>query len=128
MKIYLSGGLGSNWQDEILPLLQGHQVLDPRGMLDMPEFAKRELEEVVISDCLIGYFEKDNPSGQGLCAEIAVARFHPGKQRLVILCSEKDCFVNGIVDHLFDNFLEMKLYIKNNFKSENIINSTSNES
>ena len=120
MRIYLSGGLDSNWQDEVIPLLDAHEVFDPRPLLDTPDFALRELEEVIDSDCVIGYFEKNNPSGQGLCAEMAVARFHPAKPRLLILCAEKDCFVKTLAHHFFDDFREMKKYLKHHFNLKDV--------
>jgi len=118
MKIYLSGGLNSDWQDELLPLLRGHEVIDPRCMLNIPDFARKELEEVITSDCVIGYFEKNNQSGQGLNAEIALARYHPSKKRLLILCAEKECFVSSLVDHLFSDFIKMQKHIKTHLMLE----------
>ncbi len=77
MKVYLSGGMKGDWQDEI-PNMDGVEYFDPRT--DSPQFSSAidfvnaDVEAVKDSDLVFCYMEKDNPSGIGAAWECAVAR------------------------------------------------------
>lgn len=76
MKIYLSGGMRSGWQDNV-PEIKGVSYLDPRiespQNLTMLDFVKKDIELVKESDLVFLYMEKTNPTGYGAIWECAVA-------------------------------------------------------
>lgn len=78
MRFYLAGGMrGRNWQDEVIERLShsGHTFLDPRshGLTDALDYTLWDLGGVAVSDGVIAYMERDNPSGIGLTLEIGMA-------------------------------------------------------
>jgi nucleoside 2-deoxyribosyltransferase len=75
MKIYLSGGLRSGWQD-LMPEINGVEYFDPRKESDQVKaigFVKDDIAGVKESDLVFCYMEKNNPSGLGAAWECAVA-------------------------------------------------------
>lgn len=76
MKVYLSGGMRSGWQDS-LPLVDGVKYLDPRiespQSLTMRAFVDKDIELVKESDVVFLYMEESNPTGYGAIWECAVA-------------------------------------------------------
>lgn len=91
MKIYLSGGMRSGWQDRVKNALGSqHQYADPREKGETPEWTWREygawdFMHIDQCDLMLAYMEKDNPSGYGLCAEVGYAA---GKGIPVVLVVE----------------------------------------
>lgn len=77
MRVYLSGGMKSGWQDE-MPKIDGVEYFDPR--CDSPQsksaidFVSSDIEGVKKSDLVFCYIEKDNPSGFGAAWECAIAK------------------------------------------------------
>jgi len=75
MKVYLSGGMRSNWQDIFIEGYPEIEFIDPRshGLSDPKEYTKWDMEGVRKADLVIAYLEKSNPSGLGLAFEIGYA-------------------------------------------------------
>ncbi len=77
MKVYLSGGMKSGWQDS-MPNIEGVNYFDPR--FDSPQydsaidFVKEDIDAVKDSDLIFCYIEETNPSGLGAAWECAVAK------------------------------------------------------
>lgn len=79
-KIYLAGGMRSNWQDMVKSVLSEAYAkpvlyLDPRqhGSRDENLYTSWDLAAVEASNILFVYLEKDNPGGHGLALEIGFA-------------------------------------------------------
>ena len=75
MKIYLCGGMHNNWQDSVTPLLNGHEVLDPRshGLTEEKAYTEWDLNAIRKCDAVLAFMDRDNPSGYGLNLEIGFA-------------------------------------------------------
>lgn len=75
--VYLAGGMRSGWQDQIKKALagQGFIFIDPRdhGCKDENGYTAWDLSGVSLADVVLGYLEKDNPSGAGLAVEFGWA-------------------------------------------------------
>lgn len=81
MKIYLAGGMESNWREYALRLICGDWLFDPQQRdkrrstpMSAPGYTQWDLFHIAHSDILLGYMEKDNPSGIGLALEIGYAK------------------------------------------------------
>jgi len=75
-KIYLSGGLNSNWQESILQDLEEEFIFyNPRnhGLNEAKLYTTWDLYHIKIADIVFAYMESDNPSGYGLTLEIGYA-------------------------------------------------------
>lgn len=75
--VYLAGGMGSGWQEDVIKRLEGKfNFFNPRDHhLDTPkEYTNWDLFFVSKCDIVFGYMEKDNPSGFGLTLEIGYAK------------------------------------------------------
>lgn len=75
IKVYLSGGMHSGWQDWFIKRYPHIEFLDPRSHgFTAPELYS-EWDNNAIDECdlLIAYLENDNPSGVGLAYEIGRA-------------------------------------------------------
>lgn len=91
MRVYLAGGLQTNWQEKAARLLQhnnpGINVLDPKSLksrnLPIEEIADIERDWIVTSDIVLAFLEADNPLPMGLCAELGFAHAL-GKQTLLV--------------------------------------------
>lgn len=81
-KIYLAGGLKSNWQDRAAEFLSGCELLDPRtwqetglsGYSHAVKYTESDLSAIRACDVLVAYMDSTNPSGFGLCIEIGYAK------------------------------------------------------
>jgi nucleoside 2-deoxyribosyltransferase len=76
MKVYLSGGMYSGWQEKAKGLLWHRiKVLNPceSGQTTPAEYTLWDIEAVKNADALLVYFEDDNPSGIGLSLEMGIA-------------------------------------------------------
>jgi len=85
-KVFLSGGLHSNWQDVVMTAVPGCIFLDPRSW-QSGNFFRKDLKGVDECDILFAYLEKSNPGGYGLCIEISRAE---AKGKFIIFVNEKD--------------------------------------
>jgi hypothetical protein len=75
MKVYLAGGMESNWRTGVKEALLDVVFLDPcEHGYDKPElYAAWDARAVDACDVLFAYLEADNPSGYGMVAEIGRA-------------------------------------------------------
>ncbi|WP_373031641.1 nucleoside 2-deoxyribosyltransferase domain-containing protein [Sulfurovum sp.] len=115
MKIYLAGGMKSDWQDNVIAAHPQHTYFDPRthGLDEPAEYTKWDLEHVEKADIVFACFTKDNPSGFGMCIEIGAAH-RSGKP--IILVDEKQlrswaivrCCCNIVVNNLGDGIKILK--------------------
>ena len=88
-KVYLAGGLRSNWQRKVIEACGNGMVFyNPRlHELDDPHlYTSWDIFHIDKSDILFGYLEQSNPSGVGLALEIGYAK---ALKKLVILVDEK---------------------------------------
>lgn len=89
-KIYLAGGLRSNWQKRVIEEFpDGFIFFNPRehGLeKSSTEYTTWDLHFLNQSDILFGYMEQDNPSGYGLALEIGFAK---AQGKTIILVDEK---------------------------------------
>jgi len=89
-KVYLAGGLKSNWQDKVIDRLKGRAIFfDPRqhGLeSDEKQFTVWDLHHVKNSNLLFVYIEKDCPSFYGASLEIGYAK---ALGKTIILVDEK---------------------------------------
>jgi len=89
MKIYLAGGLHSDWQNAFIERYPTVEFLDPRdhGLILAKEYTFVDRLKIKQSDLVIGYFERGNPSGLGLAYEIGYA---DGLGIPILLIDEKE--------------------------------------
>lgn len=83
MRVYLAGGLKSDWQDHVMSAVPDVSYFDPRTLntLTRPAGAAQSYgaiafhERAWLEQCHIvfAYLERDNPSGVGLAAELGYA-------------------------------------------------------
>jgi len=76
--LYLAGGMYSGWQDKVKARLGDLvEYFDPRTDADQRCLAALTVDDIrgaTSCDLMLAYFEKDNPSGLGMAAEIGMAR------------------------------------------------------
>lgn len=101
-KVYLSGGLRSNWQQKVIDSMDA-EWLDPRTLMDMMPnlqgIADIELAWIDECDMVFAYLEYNNPSGLGLSAEIGYAR---AINKPVVLVDERDDMYSAFLHCLSD--------------------------
>jgi nucleoside 2-deoxyribosyltransferase len=114
LKIFLSGGFKSNWQNNIVEKYNDDFIFfNPREHgLDNPEqYTTWDVHFVKECDILFAYMEETNPSGYGLAFELGLAY---GLGKTIILIDEKskkdDLFsryfkiLHNSSNVVFDNF------------------------
>ena len=90
-KIYLAGGLKSNWREKVIKNSVGNFIffnpkehgLEKSGS---DRYTVWDLYHVKKCDILFGFMEKDNPSGYGLSLEIGYAK---ALNKCIILIDER---------------------------------------
>jgi len=89
MRVYLSGGMRSGWQDKVKAAVSGIEWIDPREHgLELPAlYAVWDLTGVRLADVVFAYIEDDNPSGIGLALELGYAK---GLGKITILVGGHD--------------------------------------
>ncbi len=89
MKVYLSGGMRTDWQEKVKKACPNLLFADP--MLncggEFEEYAAWDVHAVRVCDLVFCYMERSNPCGAGLGAEVGHAK---GLGKTVILVLEKD--------------------------------------
>ncbi len=87
-RVYLSGGLRSNWQDLAIRECKNTSFFDPRrhGLSEPDQYAVWDLHFVKECDIVFAYMERDNPSGYGLALEVGYAK---ALGKTVILANER---------------------------------------
>lgn len=65
----------SDWQDKVIASFPHNNYFDPRthNLATAYNYTRWDLEKISMSDLIFACFEKDNPSGFGMCAEIGFA-------------------------------------------------------
>lgn len=76
LRIYLAGGMKSNWQDTVMNVCPMHEYIDPRthGLTTEDEYTKWDLDGVRGSDLVFAYMDTANPSGFGMSLEVGFAK------------------------------------------------------
>jgi hypothetical protein len=74
-KVYLSGGMRSEWRDQVRAGAPDHKYFDPttHGQSDPDLYTAWDFLAVKMADVVFAYMEETNPSGIGLAAEVAYA-------------------------------------------------------
>jgi nucleoside 2-deoxyribosyltransferase len=76
-KVYLSGGFHSMWREKVKENLEGFTFFNPGDNQElnfsMDEIGVWNKHHLKKSDIVLAYFEKTNPVGLGLTAEMAYA-------------------------------------------------------
>ena len=124
MKVYLAGGMRSDWQDKVNSL-KGITFLDPRDKpdkkMDLDEYGTWDLTYIKDCDIVFGYMERTNPSGVGMACELGYA-FGIGKTVILVLEegheTQKDRYLNFMkkVSHVTYDNLEDGIKYLTNFK------------
>jgi hypothetical protein len=119
LNIYLAGGMKTDWQDKVILSYAEHTYFDPRshGLENPVEYTKWDMDHVAKADLVFAYFEKTNPLGFAMCAEIGAA-YNAGK--IIILVDEKQqkswdlirCCCDHVVDNLEDGIAILGEYSK----------------
>lgn len=92
MKVYLSGGFKTGWQEEvtaeILRLRPDVDIADPREhkMHDPAHYTKWNMKNIADCDLLFAYMEHDNPGIANVAFEIGYA---VALGKVVVLINEK---------------------------------------
>jgi nucleoside 2-deoxyribosyltransferase len=88
MKVYLSGGMHTGWQERV-KCVAGVEFIDPCGhkLLNARKYAPADLIGVNSADMVFAYMEADNPSGFGLSLEVGYA---VGRGIPVVFVDEKN--------------------------------------
>lgn len=75
MKVYLAGGMHSDWQDIVKGACPLIEFVDPRDHnIDHPGmYTPWDKHAIRNCDVLFAYLEKDNPSGMGMAYEVGYA-------------------------------------------------------
>lgn len=88
-KVYLSGGLGSDWQSKVIKQLGKDFIMyNPRehGLENPKEYTAWDLYHIKTCDLVFAYMEGDNQSGYGLTLEIGYAK---ALEKTIILVDER---------------------------------------
>jgi len=116
MKIYLSGGMRSDWQDRVITTLPQFEYLDPRrkkNLTQPSEYTAWDLFYIKQADIIFAFMEKDNPSGIGLALECGYGK---ALNKLVILADEKKDkyfpIVRETADLIFDSLEEGMRFLR----------------
>ena len=105
MKVYLSGGMHSGWQDIVKARIP-FECIDTRdhGLSDWKEYVPADIIAIRHCDAVFAYMENSNPGGQGLCAEVGYAA---GLGKTVVVVDETPhrymALTRGMADIWFDN-------------------------
>jgi len=94
-RIYLAGGLVSNWQDTVIQAVPAARFLDPRthGLRSPAAFTSWDLAAIRRCDILFAYLEANNPGGYALSLEMGFAKAL-GKH--IVLVDEKSAADPGV--------------------------------
>lgn len=75
MKVYLAGGMRTEWRERVKRTVQDVSFLDPttHGLENPKEYTAWDLAAIKKSDFVFAYFEASNPVGYNLAFELGVA-------------------------------------------------------
>lgn len=88
-KVYLSGGLKSNWQQRVIEKLGNKFIFfNPidHELNNSDEYTTWDIHFLKGCDIIFAYMEKENPAGYGLAFEIGIAY---ALNKTIILVDEK---------------------------------------
>lgn len=120
MKVYLAGGMRTNWQAKVIGACKGLKFINPcdKPNLELTLYGTWDLHAIKQSDIVFGYMEKTNPSGIGLAAELGFA-FGLGKTVILALEPENETqkdkylqFLKKVANVTFENFPDAIDYLK----------------
>lgn len=97
MKVYLSGGFRSGWQDVVKQQAGGCEFIDPRehGLEDEHQYTLLDLAGIDVCDVVFAILEQSNDRPLGLCVEVGYAH---GRGKTIILVDERsDDHLAGMV-------------------------------
>jgi len=112
VKIYLAGGMRSNWRDQVKSHLPNAVYLDPcdHDLSSPVHYTAWDLAAITQSDVVFIYYESANPSGYGLSLEAGYAAAlgkliilvdeHPDDPRLGMLRSVSHIITNNLDEGL----------------------------
>jgi len=115
MKVYLAGGIGSNWQDRVVEAAPDDEYLDPRnhGLTDEKMYTQWDLAAIREADIIFAYLQADNPAGHNMAFELGFAHAL-GKPILFVNESQKfERFVGmlrAVSQAYFNNFDDALAY------------------
>lgn len=118
-KVYLAGGLQSDWQSKVKEL-SGFKFLCPREKetpdMTLDEYSTWDLHFVKSADIIFAYMETGNPSGIGMSIEMGYAKAL-GKTIILVLedCGERNkslSFMKKAADITFDNLSQGIFYLE----------------
>jgi nucleoside 2-deoxyribosyltransferase len=74
-RIYLAGGMKTNWQQRLHHALLNHTLIDPRlhGLSDERAYTEWDLRAIRSASLVLAYMDTGNPSGYGLSLEVGYA-------------------------------------------------------
>ncbi len=75
MKVYLAGGMRTEWRERVKRTVQDVSFLDPtmHGLTDPKEYTAWDIAAITKSDFVLAYFEATNPIGFNLAFELGIA-------------------------------------------------------
>ncbi|BAS31184.1 hypothetical protein [Dehalococcoides mccartyi] len=112
VRVYLSGGMNSEWQEDVMKICPKHRYFNPKvsGHKLPSHYKVWDIFYVKESDIVFAYMEKTNPSGYGLACEIGYAK---ALGKTVVLVDEKQesdaefsryfAIVRELADVVFEN-------------------------
>lgn len=104
--VYLAGGMRSGWQKRVIAQLgENYHFFDPcaHGLERPKDYVKYDFKLISKSDIVFAYFERTNPSGYGLAAEMGYAK-GLGKRILLVnqKCDKYTVFLNHLAWRTFE--------------------------
>ena len=75
MKVYLAGGMRTEWREAVRATVLGVEWLDPttHGLEDPPSYTAWDISAIRDSDVVFAYLAEDNPYGYNMAFELGVA-------------------------------------------------------
>ena len=124
-KVYLSGGMRSDWQDRVMEAEPNAEYFDPRshGLKNPFDYVAWDMRHVGMSTIVFAYVEAENPTALGLAAEVAAGSV---EGKLIILVDEKSAtdekfaryftFIRVLAHEVYDNLEDGIVSLKMNVK------------
>lgn len=108
MRVYLSGGFYTNWQQKVIDFVPEAEFYNPYtfefrgltvGQVPVEIYGPMDRTQIELSDVVFAYMEASNPTPINVCFEVGYAL---GLGKVVVLCNE------WTQDNLKDNNLRAK--------------------
>ncbi|MDQ3181746.1 MAG: nucleoside 2-deoxyribosyltransferase domain-containing protein [Acidobacteriota bacterium] len=129
-KVYLAGGMKSEWREKIKRECKEFTFFCPKDKevsyaMIIEEYGTWDLHYIKQADIIFCYMEKTNPSGIGLACEMGFA-YGIGKTVILVLETENEHIEERYLDFLrkvshvtFSNFLDGIKYLKSFYLKPN---------